>query len=106
MRVTCKQIREWMDKQIEAKKIQNERLVIEPHEDGIDDELANLSANEYIHIGSESVRFISDLLDIPMYVTKRRRDSENPYELTIFYKGEKFIGIETEAEYNERGAVV
>lgn len=98
-------IDEWMNKQIEAKKLQHLVLVVEEHDDDIDDKLTNLSANNCIHIGAEAVRYIADRLGTPIYVTSRK-NSDIPYELALFYKGEKFIGIESEAEYRERGAVV
>lgn len=104
--VTSKEIRDWMDNQIEAKRLQSLRVIVEEHDDGVDDYLSNLSACDYIHIGAEAIRYIADRLDITIYVTARKRDSDNPYELALFYKGEKFIGLETEAEYTERGAVV
>lgn len=104
--VTTIEIKDWMDKQIEAKRLQNLRLIVEEHDDDIDDYLSNLSANDYIHIGGEAIRYIADRLNMPIYVTARKNDATNPYELTLFYNGEKFIGIETEEEYKERGAVV
>ena len=104
--VTSTEIREWLDKQIEAKKLQNIRLIVEEHEDRIDDYLSNLSATNYIHIGSEAVRYVAKALGLPLYVTSRPHDEQNPYEVVVFYNGERFLGIETEEEYLERGAVV
>lgn len=104
--LTRTEIKNWMDKQIEAMNIQSMRLVVEKHEDGVDDTIGNLSSQNYIHIGGESVRYIADRLGLDLCVTGRKRDPENPYEVFILYKGIKFIGIETEAEYQEKGAVV
>lgn len=106
--VTSRQVREWMDRQIEAVKILKEVIVIEKHEDDIDDVLRNLTINatDGIHIGAEAVRYIADKLDMKMWVQKRDRDSSNPYEISILYKGTMFYGIETEEEYRYRGAVV
>lgn len=103
---TCKEIREWMAKQIEARKLMNETLVIHKHDDGIDDELVNYSRTKDIHIGGEAVRYISDVLGLPLCITPRKRDSESPYEVFVLYNGEIFFGIETEDEYKERGPIV
>lgn len=93
------EIKEWMDKQIEAKRLQNIRLVVEEHDDGIDDYISNRSANDRIHIGGKAVRYIADRLRLTIYVASRPNDDKYPYELMIVYKGEMFFGIETEEEY-------
>lgn len=106
--VTTHEIIEWLDSQIEATKILKQVLIIEKHDDGIDDEIKNftINATDGIHIGADSVRYIAERLDIRMWVRNRPRDTENPYEISVLYKGVMFFGIETEAEYKERGAVV
>jgi len=99
---TPREIREWMDKQIEATKLMNERLVV--NEDG--DCLRNLSRVDKIHLQGEAVRYISERLDIPMYVKARKDDEDYPYEIALMYEGYLFFALESEAEYQERGAIV
>lgn len=106
MKVTKYDIEQWLNTQIEARRLQNISLTINTNDDGIDDALTNLSHADAIHIGGESVRFLADALNLDLCVTTRRKDSENPYEVFVLYKNEKFFGIETEEEYKERGAVV
>ncbi len=103
MLVTSIEIREWLDKQIEAYHTSLEKLIV--NDDG--DYLSNIGVQDRgIHLCSDAVRFIADRLGIDLCVTLRKRDTENPYEIFILYKGEKFFGIETEEEYQEKGAVV
>lgn len=102
MLVTTSKIRKWMDKQIEASKLQNEVLVVNDDEDT----LINLSRTSKIHLVGEAVRFISEELDIPMYVKARKNDTDYPYEIAVLYEGYMFFALESEAEYQERGAVV
>ena len=104
--ITTYDITQWLTTQIEAKRLQNISLTIEEHNDGVDDMLQNFSASDYIHIGAKGIRYIAEMLDLPIYVRSRKSDAENPYEISIVYKGERFVGIETEKDYNERGAVV
>lgn len=104
MAVTTKEIREWMDKQIDAYHVSLERLV-NVNDDG--DYISNIGVHDRgIHIGGDAVRFIASQLDIDLCVTMRKLDPQNPYELFVLYKGTKFFGIESESEYKERGAVV
>lgn len=103
MLVTPIEIRKWLDRQVDAYHTSLERL--EVNDDG--DYLSNIGVQDRgIHLGSDAVRFIADRLNIGLCVTSRKGDTENPYEIFILYKGEKFFGIETEAEYQEKGAVV
>lgn len=103
MLVTSIEIREWLDKQIAAYHTSLEKLTV--NDDG--DYLSNIGVQDRgIHLVSDAVRFIADRLGIDLCVTSRKRDTENPYEIFILYKGEKFFGIETEAEYQDKGAVV
>ena len=102
---TSLEVREWLDKQIQAKKLMNEELLVEKHE-YVDDKLRCYSATKDIHIGGESVRYIAEKLDLPLCVRARKRDEENPYEVFKIYEDEVFFGIETEEEYKARGAVV
>lgn len=104
--ITTYDIKQWLDTQIEAKRLQNISLTIEEHDEGPNDTLNNFSACDYIHIGGKGIRYVAKRLDLPIYVTSRKSDTENPYEISIVYKGERFLGIESEKEYNERGAVV
>lgn len=102
---TTTEIEEWLDKQIKARKMMNEELVIHKHEP-VDDTLKNFSATESIHIGAEAVRFLAEYFRLPLCVKARKLDADNPYEVFVIYQHEVFFGLETEEEYRERGAVV
>lgn len=98
------EIRNWMDKQVEAYHMSSERL-LDVNDDG--DYIANIGIHDRgIHIGGDAVRFIAEKLKLDLCVKSRKIDTDNPYEVFVIYKGESFFGIESEAEYRERGAVV
>lgn len=99
---TSREVREWLDKQIKATKLMNEELIV--NEDG--DYLCNLSKVDKIHLQGEAVRYISEKLGIPMYVKARKGDEDYPYEIALMYEGYLFFALESEAQYQERGAVV
>ena len=105
MNVTKYEVEQWLDTQIEARRLANITLTVEEHEDDTDDKLVNLSRTEGTHLTAEAVRFIADMFKLDLCV-KSRKDSEYPYEIFVLYKHEIFFGIETEAQYRERGAVV
>lgn len=101
--VTVNKIKKWLDSQIDAYHTSLEHLEI--NDDG--DYLSNIGVQDRgIHLGSDAVRFIADKLDIDLCVTSRKTDGDYPYEVFILYRGEKIFGIESEAEYQENGAVV
>lgn len=103
--VTRYDIEQWLNTQIEARRLQNIPLVIEEHKDGLDDRLSNLSAAKDIHLSAEAVRFVAEELDLDLCV-KARKCEDYPYEIFVIYNGEIFMAIESEEEYRERGAVV
>lgn len=106
MNVKRYEVKQWLDMQIEARRLQNIPLTVKENDDGIDDQLVNYRRTDAVHIGAEAVRFLADLLNTDLCVTARKKDKDNPYEIFILYKNEKFFGLETKDEYNERGAVV
>ena len=103
--VTPTEIRAWLDKQIEARKIMNEVLKLDDEDEDLRS-LHNYSATSDIHIGGKAVRYLAKVLDLELCVKPRLRDKENPYEVFVIYDHEVFFGIESKEEYRERGAVV
>ena len=99
------EVEQWLDTQIEARRLANITLIVEEHEDDPDDRLVNLSRTDATHLTAEAVRFIADLLGLDLCV-KARNDNDYPYAIFFLYKHEMFFGLETKAQYNERGAVV
>lgn len=105
MKATNGEIREWLNKQIEALRVINETLVLEEHEDSIDDLLKNLSRRENIQLAAEAVRGVADRLDLDLYVSHDTGNTENPYEVAFMWKGIMFFGLESDEEYHTRGPV-
>ncbi len=101
--VTTRQIREWMDAQVDAYKIIRKGLVIEEQ----DLVLRNIGVlGTGIHLSSDEFRYIAQVLDLDIYVRSREEVEDYPYELHFIYKDTVFYDIESEEYYKEHGAVV
>lgn len=100
-------VEEWLDKQLEAKKLMGEKLLISEGEGeyGLDFVLSNLSHRDYIQLSADALRYIVKILKLTIYVS-RRECKELPYELYTVYKGTRLIALESEEEYEERGRIV
>ena len=97
---TTRQIKEWLNAQVEAYKNSMVRLEVND-----DLEIRNIGVqNNGIHLSSDSLRYIADNLEIDLYV-RRRSDEEYPYELLFFYEGTVFFDIESEEQYQRNGVV-
>ncbi len=113
MKATKEQIRQWLDMQIGAKAIQCQELVLTEKIKYVDiDEgkivpdvtLINLSRCGHVHLNSEAFRLIADVLEFPIAVIDKGEDVQDyRYELQFYYNGVKFLAIETESDYKERG---
>ena len=103
--VTTRQIREWMDAQVDAYKIMRKGLWIDEENDLL---LRNIGIlNNGIHLSSDEFRYVAQALDLDIYVRSREEEvKEYPYELHFIYKDTVFYDIETEEYYKEHGAVV
>ena len=103
MVVTTTEVREWLNKQIDAYKVGLTRLMIDEEKDLV---LHNIGVQDNgIHLQSEVVRYVADKLELDLCV-KSRCQGNYPYEVFFIYKGVVFFDIESEEEYRTFGAVV
>lgn len=97
-KLTKAQIVKWLNTQIKAKETQSQTLADE------DVRFHNFSASDYLHIDSKAVRYASKLLDLKLSCDGRY-DDEYPYEIYFMFGDTKVMGLESNEEYEERGAV-
>lgn len=112
MKATKKEIKQWLETQIGVMYVQNQRLTLTEKIDYLSDargeivpdiRLRNVHSSDYLHIDAPALRYVANLLELPIAVEDRDGDELYPYELSFYYNEVKFIALETEEEYKERG---
>lgn len=112
MKATKNQIKQWLDMQIGAMYVQHQKLTLTEKIDYLSDEagkiipdvvLTNISRTDHIHIGNEELRYVAEVMELPIAVIDRERDTDYGYELQFYYNGVKFIALESEEEYKKNG---
>lgn len=117
MKATKEQIKQWLDMQIGAMYVSLQPLVLTEKPDIFSDDenamvpdvqLLNIGANGRIHIDDRSLRLVAKVMELPIKVIdrfelERETDPEYRYELQMYYNGVKFMCLESERDYNERG---
>lgn len=111
MMATKKEIKQWLETQIGVMYIQRQTLTLTEKIDYLSNErgeivpdirLRNLHNSDYLQIDSQALRYVANLLELPIAV-EDREDDFYPYELSFYYNEVKFIALEKEEEYKERG---
>lgn len=112
MKATKKEIKQWLETQIGIMYVQNQKLTLTEKIDYLSDErgeivpdirLSNIHSSDYLHIAAPALRYVANLLELPIAVVEKEGDESYPYELQFYYNGVKFMALETEEEYKERG---
>lgn len=108
-KVKKEEIKKWLDTQIGVMNVQAQRLTLTEIPDIFDEDklvpdlvLHNLSSCNYIHLGSQALRFVAKVMELPITVKDKFKDEpEVRYELEFWYNGVKFIALESEDAYKE-----
>lgn len=111
MKASKQQIKDWLDVQIGLNKAASQSLVLTTTKDIFSDDvvpdvqLRNISVANYIHLNDESLRLVANALELPITVDDRGEDYDKcvRYELSFIYNGMKFLALESESDYVERG---
>ena len=112
MKATKKEIKQWLDTQIGAMYVQYNVLTLTEKIDYLSDErgeiipdiiLKNYSNTDHVHIGSDALRYIAKIMELPIAVVTRESDEDYPYELQFYYHGVQFMALESEKAYKENG---
>lgn len=112
MKATKNQIKQWLDMQIGVMAVQNQKLTLTEKIDYLSDEdgkivpdlvLVNYSRTDHIHIGNEELRYVAEVMELPISATERKGDEDYKYELQFLYNDVPFIALESEEDYKKRG---
>lgn len=113
MKASKQQIKDWLDVQIGLNKAASQSLVLTTKKDIFSDDeeivpdvkLQNISVANYIHLNDGSLRLVANALELPITVSDRGENYDKfaRYELSFIYNGMKFLTLESESEYAERG---
>lgn len=112
MKATKEQIKQWLDMQIGVMYTQHLKLTLTEKIDYLSEEagkivpdvvLSNYSKTDHIHIGDEALRYVADIMELPIAVIDRPEDRDYRYELQFYYNGVQFMALETEKDYKKRG---
>lgn len=116
MKATVAEIKEWLDIQVAVYHLEHKRLVLTEKKDIFSDDenkmvpdikLGNISASDHVHINDESLRLVAEAMKLPIEVVDRGDEDKNyRYQLSFMYNEVRFLSIESEDEYNERGELV
>jgi hypothetical protein len=109
MKATKEEIKKWLDTQIGVMNVQAQRLTLTEVPDVLDEDklvpdlvLHNLSSCYYIHLGSQALRFVAKVMELPVTVTDKFKDEPDVrYELEFTYNGVRFIALESETNYDK-----
>lgn len=112
MKATKEQIKQWLDMQIGAMTVYQQRLTLTEKIDYLADErgdivpdiiLKNFSATTAIHIGNDALRCVATVMELPVTVIDREGDMDYRYELKFYYHEVEFFALESENEYKKNG---
>ena len=112
MKANKREIKQWLDMQIGAMTIYQQRLTLTEKIDYSADDrgdivpdvvLKNYSATEAIHISNEALRYVAKLMELPIAVVERADDNDYRYELQFYYNGVQFFALESEEDYKKNG---